>query len=118
MNILRNLLIITIICFASSACRDFQSNNLAFSKDEWKKNNIRLRGRMSGSLLEQKHLLAEKTKEEIIEILGEPDESGNHYLKYRIDWGSILEASIQKYFIIIEINPLNNKVNKIAIIDS
>jgi hypothetical protein len=110
------LLPLVFLCIAIVSCKDFQSNDLEFSPNEWQKSDARVRGRMYGDLLKQRLLLG-KTRDEVIEMLGEPDHSELDFVKYAIDLGGINETWMQKYYLIVFFDKQTNKVIKATPID-
>lgn len=110
------LFTIIVLCIAITSCKDFQSNDLVFDQNQWKKADVRVRGRMCRSLLNQKILL-EKTRDEAIEMLGEPDETNSSLIKYAVDLGAIHERWIQKYFLVVIFDEKTQKVITAAMAD-
>jgi hypothetical protein len=118
--------ILFLLCAIIISCKDFQSNNLPFNQNDWKNADVRVRGRMYRSLLSQNILIGKK-RNEIIEILGKPNEEGDfsgtdeknkNYLKYEIDLGTFLEGKIQRNFLMIIFDKSTEKVDKTIVIDS
>lgn len=70
------LILILAISFAVSCKSDSLPNNLPFNSEEWKTGDSRRRGRMAHDL-QQKSILVNKTKFEVVELLGKPDEQSN-----------------------------------------
>ena len=105
------MLTVFVFCFAITSCKDFQSNDLLFDQNEWKKSGARVRGRMYSNLLSQKILLG-KTRHEVIEMLGEPDETYPDIIKYAIDLGGIDERWLQRYFLFISFDERTNEAIK------
>jgi hypothetical protein len=117
MNKFSKIAVFLIICTLFISCKDIQSNDLEFNPAEWKKADFRVRGRMYDSLLEQRLLLG-RTRNEVIELLGKPDEEKNDLVKYAVDLGSIFESWAQRYFILITFDEKTQIVNDISLIDS
>ena len=70
-------------------------NSLPFDTQKWKEGNARERGSMSRNLI-QKQILENKSKEEVIELLGDPDRDDTGCISYKLDLGgyaSMLEWS-------------------------
>ena len=95
-------LILLVIFFAS--CRsDSLPNDVAFDSARWKNGDSRTRGGMAHNL-QQKSILAGKTKSEVAELLGKPDsqpESENWL--YEVDFGTMFGKSVT--------TPINLNVN-------
>jgi len=108
--------VIIVFCISISSCKDFQDNNLKFEQNEWKKADVRIRGRMYRSLIEEKILLG-KTRDEVIEILGEPEQTDPTFIKYAVDLGAIHERWLQKYFFFVFFDEQTQKVRATAIAD-
>jgi len=110
-------IVLLLCCLMILSCKDFHANNLEFNSKEWQENDLRLRGRMHSDLL-RRNLLTGKTKEEVIQILGNPDEEYENTVKYGIDLGSIFERRLIKYFIFVTFDEQTKIVKSIAIGDS
>ena len=55
---------------------------------------------MCSNLIEQKILLG-KTRNEVTEMLGQPDETNGNFIKYNVDFGTVFERRIQKNYLIV-----------------
>jgi hypothetical protein len=82
-----------------------------------KKRIFDLRGRMYGNLFEQR-LLAGKTRREVTEILGNPDEEDKGFVKYAVDLGSIFERWLNRNFIVVTFDERTQIVKEYLIADS
>lgn len=78
--------VLSFFLFVLGSCRN--SDNIPFEKEKWKQTDLRTRGRMVDNLLKQ-NLLIGKTKNEVTDLLGEPDDENNaeqpFYISYRVD---------------------------------
>ncbi len=117
MNKFSKIIILFLICTIIISCKDLNSNDLEFNHAEWEKSDFRVRGRMASNLLDQKILIG-KTRSEVTEFLGKPDEEYEDSVKYAVDLGSIFERWLQKYFIMITFDKQTQKVKEIGLMDS
>ena len=107
---------LTVIIVLFVSCSDFQSKDLTFESEKWKNGNSSFRARMISDLLKSK-VLENKTKTEVIEVLGGPDNDENGYFIYKFEFGGWLDKIfLIKYHLIITFN-LENKVNQTMIAD-
>jgi hypothetical protein len=65
---------------------DRSSHQREFDSNGWKEGNPRTRGQMVASLQAQS-LLLKKTRDELLGLLGKPDEEVQGLLRYRVDVG-------------------------------
>jgi hypothetical protein len=71
---------------AYTSLRDYSFRQREFDPRAWKQGNLRARGEMVDSL-QARSLLRDKTREEVLDLLGTPDESHEGQLRYRVDMG-------------------------------
>jgi hypothetical protein len=116
---LKSILLLVFVLFAAS-CSDSQPNDLLFDSDKWKQGNIRVRGQMVRSLVDQQHILVGKTVAETEELLGEPSVRAKNILTYRISWGSILEDHdiVFRYYLFVELDKATQTVKRLSLGDA
>ena len=106
--------------FALACTRDFKSNRETFDSGVWKTRDLRERGRMTNDLL-SKNLLEGKGRAEIVELLGEPentDKMGS--MEYFTDPGAWIGGANNGpriHYLHIEFGQTDNKVNKVFVAD-
>jgi hypothetical protein len=72
---------------AFTSLHDRSFHERPFDSDVWKPGNARVRGEMVESLRSQS-LLRDKTRLQVLELLGKPDaDDEGHLLRYRVDVG-------------------------------
>lgn len=83
-----NSIIFIFACVLITACKaDSQLNNLKFDSTNWKSGNSRARGNMAHDL-QRSSILANKTKVEVVELLGEPDNQKDSKIwLYKVNFG-------------------------------
>jgi hypothetical protein len=69
-----------------TSLRDYSFHQRQFETSAWKQGAVRVRGEMVESLRGQS-LLRDKTREDVLALLGKPDEDHEGLLRYRIDVG-------------------------------
>ena len=69
-----------------TSLRDYSFHQRQFETSAWKQGAMRIRGEMVESLRGQS-LLHGKTREDVLALLGKPDEDHEGLLRYRIDVG-------------------------------
>lgn len=77
----------SVLVVAVYTClRDYSFRQRQFDSSVWRQGDVRVRGEMVESLRAQP-LLREKTRDEILALLGKPDEDHDGQLRYRVDVG-------------------------------
>lgn len=89
------ILILGLFCFGCS--NQNLSNDLQFDSPKWKEGDKRTKGRMASDL-GKSEVLNDKTKNDIREILGEPDFFGETVWIYEINIGEILNHQFNVFF--------------------
>jgi hypothetical protein len=91
MNLVVRCTLLTFCCFLAFSCtRDFKANNLQFDSVKWKTRELRARGQMTKDLLSRDYL-AGKLNQEVLGILGEPENIDNAgSFEYKTDPGAWL----------------------------
>jgi hypothetical protein len=69
-----------------TSLRDRSFHERQFDSSSWKNGDLRLRGEMVASL-ERQRLLSDKSRDEVLALLGKPDEERDYQLRYRVDVG-------------------------------
>lgn len=88
---MRKLQIILILIFCCIGCsREKQNNDLQFDSVIWKTADKKIRGRMAPDL-EKSKLLIDKSRKEVIELLGQIDVKNEEQWIYLIDIGDIYD---------------------------
>jgi len=82
-----------------------------FDSQQWKSGNQIERGNMSTDLVESKILIG-KTKVEILNILGQPEDSSKTNFHYVVDFGYMTPFHLDIHF-----DQTNEKANKITLAD-
>lgn len=67
-----------------TSARDFSFRQRQFDSGTWRNGHVRVRGEMVQSLREQ---LIGKSRDEVLALLGKPDENDQRLLRYRVDVG-------------------------------
>lgn len=83
------LLIVVVLVFLSLiiiSCDNNEFTPVSFEHHAWKSGDHELRGKMAHDLLEKKILIG-KTREEVIDMLGSPDEETSHFVAYFMNFG-------------------------------
>jgi hypothetical protein len=76
-----------ILGFAAyTSLRDYSFRQRQFDSSTWKQGDVRVRGEMVESLCAQS-LLRDKTRDDVLALLGKPDEDHAGQLRYRVDVG-------------------------------
>ena len=73
-------------------------NSLTFDSQKWKEGNERERGSMSRNLI-QEQILENKSKKEVIELLGDPDVDGEGCISYKLDLGGYASMADWSYIL-------------------
>ena len=71
---------------AYTSLRDYSFRPRQFDSIAWQSGDVRVRGQMSESLWTQS-LLRDKTRDEVLALLGKPEEDHEGQLRYRLDVG-------------------------------
>jgi hypothetical protein len=71
---------------AYTSLRDYSFHPRQFDSIAWQAGDVRLRGQMSESLRTEP-FLRDKTRDEVLALLGKPDEDHEGQLRYRLDVG-------------------------------
>ena len=106
-----------VIGFVLFAPKDFQSNNALFQADQWRYGDYRVRGTMCRDLSEKKILIG-KTRSEVKNILGEPEQDYDEFTKYAIDLGSIWERWMIRYNFMIDFDKETGLVTSAHLMDA
>jgi hypothetical protein len=81
---------VVVVCILVAAVytslRDYSFRQTRFDSSAWRAGDVRVRGQMAESLRTQS-LLRDKTKDEVLALLGKPDEDHESQLQYRLDVG-------------------------------
>src|SRR5689334_22361339 len=86
-KIVAGVLAVFVVGFAAyTSLRDYSFHQRQFEASAWNQGTVRVRGEMVESLRGQS-LLREKTREEVLALLGKPDEDHEGLLRYRVDVG-------------------------------
>jgi len=94
MKNLTKIILIFVCVFIASCKTDSLPNDIAFDSAKWKSGDSRTRGRMAHNL-QHSSILANKTKFEVIGILGEPDDqSDSNNWFYKVDFGNGFGTSV------------------------
>ncbi len=90
-----NSIILIFACVLIVACKaDSQPKHLKFDSTNWKSGNSRARGNMAHDL-QRSPILADKTKVEVVELLGEPDnQKDSKTWLYKVNLGDTLTSPI------------------------
>lgn len=88
-------------------------NSSEFNSQSWKLGNERERGKMSANLIDNK-ILENKTKEEVMKLLGNPDRQNENCISYQLDFFEIIDWS---YTLKICFNKTTRKSNYVQIND-
>jgi len=75
-----------LIVAGYTSLRDYSFRQCQFDSSAWQAGDVRVRGQMSESLRAQS-LLRDKTRDEVLALLGKPDEDHEGQLRYRLDVG-------------------------------
>lgn len=112
-------MIVFLFVLWGASCSDSNSNELQFDTRQWKAGDFRHRGQMAKSLREHSILMG-KTKEEVRQLLGDPQKEEVGYLSYKLDLGSAFERLFpySSYYILIEIDEKSGVAKKVSIVDA
>jgi hypothetical protein len=109
------ILILTITVLSCGTINK-SDNDLDFDSKKWKSGDIRTKGKMTDNLLNDS-LLIGKTKDEILEMLGEPDQRTASRLHYTVDPGIEYMNESWTYWFSVEIDTTSGKVDEVWIAD-
>lgn len=87
------------------------SSKIPFEKEKWRQADLRTKGRMMKDLLER-NLLIGKTRNEVTDLLGEPDYEELYYLSYKVDLGKMYV-----YDLVIKLDSASRKAVEILLDD-
>jgi hypothetical protein len=86
-----------------TSLRDYSFRPRQFDSSEWKQGPLRLRGEMVASL-QQQTLLVGKSRDEVLTLLGKPDEDFGHQLRYSVDVGRRIAWEMFPEKLIVELD--------------
>jgi hypothetical protein len=86
---------------AYTSLRDISFHQRPFDSSVWQRGGLRVRGEMVDSLRDRA-LLTSRTPDEVIAVLGKPDEDHNGQLRYRVDVGR--RIGWQPFFVTLVVN--------------
>jgi co-chaperonin GroES (HSP10) len=86
-KIVAGILVVCVLGIAAyTSAHDHSFRQRQFDSNAWKQGDVRVRGEMVGYLLSQS-LLRNKTRAEVIALLGEPDKDYTNQVRYQVDVG-------------------------------
>ena len=91
-------------------------NNLEFDSEKWKSGDMRTKGKMTDYLLKDSILIG-MSKNEILEILDEPDQQTISRLHYTVDPGIKYMNEPWIYWLTVMIDTTSGKVIEVWIAD-
>lgn len=91
-------------------------NSSEFNSDKWKQGDKRQRGKMSTYLIENQ-IIDNKSKNEVTELLGNPDSKSGNCISYDLDLGGISKQVNWTYFLEICFDEKSGKSNYVQIND-
>ena len=71
---------------------------------------------MVRSLLRQ-NILSNKSVDEVKQLLGEPEQHGDSYLAYQLDYGGLDRITPGDYFLLIQFDQKSQLVKAVGIVD-
>ena len=88
-----------------------------FDPIAWRNGDYRTRGMMCRSLASS-NILVGKNRDEVVQLLGPPDEDWPEFTKYAIDLGGIWERWMMRYNFMIEFDKESGTVTTAHLIDA
>jgi len=80
------VLMFVLVVAAYTSLHDHTFNPRQFDSQSWKQGDLRMRGEMVESLQSQA-LLRNKSRDEVLALIGKPDEDRGYQLRYEVDVG-------------------------------
>lgn len=104
------------IIFSCNGRKSAEKNDLPFDSELWKTGDLRTKGKMTDNILNDS-LLIGKTKTEILDLLGEPDQQTETRLHYTVDPGIKYMGEPWTYWLSVEMDSLSGKVKGVWLMD-
>lgn len=118
MNRLQTILTLILTLTMLSCGTNIQSdkNDLEFDSKKWKSGDMRTKGKMTDNLVNDS-LLIGKTKGEVLNMLGEPDQQTESRFHYIFDPGIEYMSEPWTYWLSVDIDTTSGKVDEVWIAD-
>ena len=100
---------------AYTSLHDYSFRQRQFDSSGWKQGNLRVRGEMVESLRAQS-LLHDKTRDEVLDLLGKPDVDHVGQLRYRVDVGRRIAWSMFPVSLIVNFDD-KGRVYQVVTVD-
>jgi len=109
-------IIMSLTILSCGTNNDSNNNDLEFKSENWKSGDMRTKGKMTENILNDS-LLIGKTKAEVLEMLGEPDQQTTSRLHYTVDPGIEYMNEPWTYWLTVDFDTTNQKVKDVWLAD-
>ena len=108
--------ILTLILYSCGTGSQTEKNNEKFDGKKWKTGDFRTKGKMTDNILNDS-LLIGKTKAEILEMLGDPDQYNERIFHYAVDSGVKYMNEPWIYWLSVDFDTINDTVRDVWLAD-